>query len=136
MILRLASLKVPKIQQSSGNKIMLYLPLYLEQISTYRKPQRFTCMKQLCEVYEVITKQCWDILSKIPPPPNVTLNEHNISQFQNGLFPAYKPINRSDSSYNSPCGSFAKYFSVSNDDIQKFSMKLNGVMIRTLNNDL
>ena len=58
LILRLASLKVPKIQQNSGHKIMLYLPLYLEQIKAYRKLQRFTFMKQLWEVYEVITKQC------------------------------------------------------------------------------
>ena len=73
---------------------------------------------------------------KIPPPPKVTLNEHNISQFQNGLLMAYKQLNRSDSPYNSLRGSFAKYYSVSNDGIQKFSMELNGVMIRTLNDDL
>ena len=72
---------------------------------------------------------------KIPPPPKVTLNEHNICQFKNGLM-AYKQLNRSDSSYNSLRDSFAKYYSVSNDDIQKFSVELNGVMIRTLNDDL
>ena len=73
---------------------------------------------------------------KIPPPPKVTLNEHNISQFQNGLLMAYKQLNRSDSPYNSLCCSFAKYYSISNDGIQKFLMELNGVMIRTLNDDL
>ena len=73
---------------------------------------------------------------KIPPPPKVALNEHNISQFQNGLLLAYKKLNRSDSPYNSLRGSFAKYYSVSNDSIQKFLMKLNGVMIRILINDL
>ena len=66
---------------------------------------------------------------KIPPPPKVTLNEHNISQFQNGLLIAYKQLNRSDSPYNSLRGSFAKYYSISNDGIQTFSMELNGVMI-------
>ena len=70
------------------------------------------------------------------PPPKVTLNEHNISQFRNGLLMVYKQLNRSDSPYNSLRGSFAKYYSVSNDGIQKFSMELNGVMIRTLNDDL
>ena len=73
---------------------------------------------------------------KVPPPPKVTLNEQNISQFQNGLFMAYKQLNRSASPYNSLHGSFAKYYSVPNDGIQKFSMELNGVMIRTLNDDL
>ena len=73
---------------------------------------------------------------KIPPPPKVTLNEQNISQFQNGLFMAYKHLNRSASPYNSLHGSFAKYYSVPNDGIQKFSMELHGVMIRTLNDDL
>ena len=64
---------------------------------------------------------------KIPPPPKVALNEHNISQFQNGLLLAYKQLNRSDSHYNSLRGSVAKYYSVSNDGIEKFSMELNGI---------
>ena len=66
----------------------------------------------------------------------LTLNEHNIPQFPNGLLMAYKQLNRSDSPYNSLRGPFAKYYSVSNDDIQMLSMELNGVMIRTLNDDL
>ena len=49
---------------------------------------------------------------------------------------AYKQLNRSDSSCNSLRDSFAKYCNVSNDDIQKFSVELSGVMIRTLNDDL
>ena len=49
---------------------------------------------------------------------------------------AYKQLNRSDSPYNSLRGSFAKHYSVSNDGIQKFLMELNGMMIRTLNDDL
>lgn len=73
---------------------------------------------------------------KIPPPPRVTLNENNISDFQSGLLRAYKQLNRSDSPYNSLRSSFSKYYSVFNDSIQKFSMELNGVMIRTLNDDL
>ena len=73
---------------------------------------------------------------KIPSPPKVTLNEHNISQFQDGLLMAYKQLNRSDSPNNSLCGSFAKHYSASNDGIQKFLMELNGMMIRTLNDDL
>ena len=34
---------------------------------------------------------------KIPPSRKVTLIEHNISQYQNGLLIAYKQLNRSDS---------------------------------------
>ena len=46
---------------------------------------------------------------KNPLPPKVTLNEHNISQFQNGLIMAYKMLSRSYSAYKSPHGSFPKY---------------------------
>ena len=73
---------------------------------------------------------------KIPPPQKLTLNEHNISQFQNELLMAYKQLSRSDSPCNSLRSSFAKYYSISNDGIQKFSIELNGVIIRTLNDDL
>ena len=61
---------------------------------------------------------------KIAPPPKVALNEHNISSLQNSLLGAFKIIDETELN-ESP-------YQKLNDGIQKFSMELNGTMVRTV----
>ena len=71
-------------------------------------------------------------------PPKVCLNEHNIVDFEHAILNTYKELDTTSmnsSPYSVLRGPFAKYYSIFNDGIQKFSMELNGVMIRTLNPD-
>lgn len=71
---------------------------------------------------------------KAAPPPKVQLNEHNIAKIESAILDAYKSMNTSP--YSLLKSAFAKYYFVSNDGIQKFCKELNGVMIRTLDEDL
>ena len=74
-----------------------------------------------------------------PPPPKVQLNDHNISTMQKALLEAYKELDitaHNSTPYKALRGPFAKWYSIFNDGIQKFSMELNGVMIRTLDENL
>ena len=67
---------------------------------------------------------------KIVPPPKVRLNDHSIKDFQGALLDGYKTL---DSTPYSACrGPLSKWYSIFNDGIQKFTMELNGVMIRCL----
>ena len=72
---------------------------------------------------------------KMAPTPKALLNEHNISDFQKALLEDYKALD--NSAFNlSPCkafrGPFSIWYSIFNNEIQKFIKELNGVMIRTL----
>ena len=69
------------------------------------------------------------------PPPKVRLNEHNIVNFEHGILEMFKQTYTTQinsSPYAAMQGSFSKYYSIFNDRIQKFTMELNRVMIRTL----
>ena len=69
------------------------------------------------------------------PPPKVRLSEHNIVNFEHGILDVFKQTDTTQinsSPYAAIRGSFSKYYSIFNDGIQKFTMELNGVMVRTL----
>ena len=69
------------------------------------------------------------------PPPKVRLNEHNIVNFEHGILEVFKQTDTTQinpSPYVAMQGSFSKYYSIFNDGMQKFTMELNGVMVRTL----
>ena len=62
-----------------------------------------------------------------------------IAQIQNGLLEPYKHLDSFDfnvCSYKAIWDSFAKYYSIFDDGIQKFSMELNGVVLQTPDEDL
>lgn len=58
-----------------------------------------------------------------------------IVQIQNGLLEPYKPY-FNVCSYKAIWYSFAKYYSIYDDGIQKFSMELSGVVLQTPDEDL
>lgn len=71
---------------------------------------------------------------KPTPPPKVKVNEHNIAKIEHGILEAYK--NMTSPPYSVLKSAFAKKLSISNDGIQKFANELNGVMVRTLDENL
>ena len=73
---------------------------------------------------------------KISPPPRVAINEDNILSIQSGLLEAYKKMDCNISPYKALHCSLSKFYSIFNDGIQKFSKELNGVMLRTLDENL
>ena len=77
---------------------------------------------------------------RIPPPPKVHVNNHNITLMEKGLLEAFKTLDVSGrcnvSTYKALRGPFSKWYSLFHDGIQKFGMELNGVMIRTLDEEL
>ena len=62
------------------------------------------------------------------------MNEQNITKIEHGILEAYK--NTNSSSYSFLKWAFAKFYSISDDGIQKFAKQLNGVMIWTLDKNL
>ena len=70
---------------------------------------------------------------KPTPPLRLEMNEYNIAKIEYDILEAYKNIN--SSSYSVLKSAFAKIYSIFNDGIEFFK-QLNGVMIRTLNNNL
>ena len=65
----------------------------------------------------------------------VALNEHNISSLQNSLLRAFKITDKTElneSPYQKLKNSFGKYYSIFNVGTQMFSMELNGMMVRTV----
>ena len=69
------------------------------------------------------------------PPPKVRRNERNIVNLEYSILEVFKQTDTTQinsSSYAAMRGSFSKYYSIFGDGIQKFIMKLNGVMVRTL----
>ena len=66
---------------------------------------------------------------KKPTPP-----EYNVAKIEHGILEAYKNFN--SSSYFVLKSAFSKFYSISNDGIQKFAKDLNGVMISTLDENL
>ena len=75
---------------------------------------------------------------RFEPPLKARLNEHNIVNFEHGIkkkevFKKNDTTQINSSPYDAMQGSFSKYYSIFNDEIQKFTMELNRVMVRTLN---
>ena len=68
---------------------------------------------------------------KAPPPPGITLHDHNLPKIQHGMLEAYKQMDIS--AYKSV--KHGGPYSIFNDGIQKFSNELNGVMVRTLDEE-
>ena len=66
---------------------------------------------------------------KKPIPP-----EYNVAKIEHGILEAYK--NSNSSSYFVLKSAFSKFYSISNDGIQKFAKDLNSVMISTLDENL
>ena len=68
-------------------------------------------------------------------PPKVRLNEQNIVNFEHGILEVFKQTDAAQinsSPYAAMWGSFLEYYSIFNDRIQKFTMEINGVMVRRL----
>ena len=57
------------------------------------------------------------------PSPKVKVNEHNIAKIEHGILEAYK--NMDSSSYSVFKSAFAKFYSISNEGIEKFAKELN-----------
>ena len=62
---------------------------------------------------------------KPTPRPKVKVNERNITKTEHGILEVYKNMN--SSSYSVLKSTFEKFYSISNDEIQKFAKELNGV---------